>query len=46
MGSDVVSVDCLIEATELAPAEVLAQLFELEMQGLVESADGGYRRCA
>lgn len=46
MGSDVVSVDCLVEATGSAPAMVMAQLFELEMQGLVESVSGGYRRSA
>lgn len=46
LGSDVVSVDGLVEATGCSPAVVMTQLFELEMQGLIESVSGGYRRSA
>jgi DNA processing protein len=46
IGSDTVSVDTLIDATGLAAPQILEGLFDLEMQGLVESVSGGYRRIA
>ena len=47
LGFDPVSLDALVARTGIAPANLLAQLLELELDGLVARLPGGlYQRLA
>ena len=45
IGYDMVSVDGVVERSELSVEDVSFQLMSLELKGLIQSVPGGFQRC-
>ncbi len=46
MGYETVSIDLLVERSGLSPAQLMQELLLLEINGLIETVPGGYKRLA